>query len=174
MKLNKFIFLSITTMLTYLTNLYAFDFEKDIKYINIYSLSNHFLLNNRNLNEEHPNFFIGLNAWNNKAENGRSNINYGLGVMKNSFDNTSVYILGEYSYDTYNKGDFEIETGGKIYLANGYDKKDMEAKNVNSSYVMDNDKLIVPGLFARFIYKKVYIDTTLIPGVVTLNFGVKF
>ena len=174
MKLNKLIFLSTTIMFTCLSNLYAFDFVKDIKYVNVYSLSNHFSINNATLNEEHPNLFVGFNAWNNKEENGKSNINYGIGVMKNSFDNTSVYILGEYAYNTYKQGDFEIETGGKVYLTNGYDKEDMEAKNVSSRYVMDDDKLLVPGVFARFIYKKTYVDTTLIPGVVTLNFGFKF
>lgn len=50
----------------------------------------------------------------------------------------------------------------------------MEAKNVSSKYVIDGDKLLVPGIFARFIYKKVYVDTTLIPNVLTFNFGVKF
>jgi hypothetical protein len=147
-----------------------------LKFVNIYTISNHFgnmtadeYKPEPEFNESNENLCFLYEL---KKLDESSSINLGFGFMKNSLNNNSFYIVSEFE----NEVNKNIAFGAKAYIANGYDKSELNKMNIQSEYVIGNEYIINGGIFARLkVNDSYYIDTTLlVPGILTFNFGFAF
>jgi len=173
------IFFSILLTLTFLNANTFFKKIQQPDYINLYTISNHYanfsvcdptskvICKEPSFNESHPNLFLGYKL---KEYDGLELIG-GVGYMKNSINLNSFYTMFELKSNQIKNFEF----GTKLYLANSYDEEVMKKYNTSTDYVLGGEYLINGGIFARYIYDKIYIDVSvLLPGILTTSVGIKF